>query len=114
MEFGAGRRLPILQHSNTPILHYPITPIPNTYGFTEKTAQSENQQTQTAQEAPRPSSQEAHVAEVRLPGRAERRGFRPTKASLRSAGQAGRLPYVGGTGKLRPAVTPAIPSCCAR
>src|SRR6266540_4922428 len=68
MEFGAGRRLPILQHSNTPILHYPITPIPNTYGFTEKTAQSENQQTQTAQEAPRPSSQEAHVAEVGLPG----------------------------------------------
>ena len=38
----------------------------------------------------------------RLPNRAERRGFRTTKASLRSAGQARRLPYAGGTGKLRP------------
>jgi len=33
----------------------------------------------------------------RLPCRAVRRGFRTTKASLRSAGQARRLPYVGGT-----------------
>jgi len=31
----------------------------------------------------------------RLPSRAERRGFGATKASLRSAGQARRLPYVG-------------------
>src|SRR5438093_9385359 len=39
----------------------------------------------------------------RLPCRAVRRGFRTTKASLRSAGQARRLPYVGGTDKMRPA-----------
>src|SRR5437867_5540 len=68
MEFRAERRLPTLQYSNAPFLHCSITPIPNTYGFTEKTAQSENQQTQTAQEASRPSPQEAHLAEVGLPG----------------------------------------------
>jgi hypothetical protein len=37
---------------------------PEAYGFTEKTAQSENQQTQTAQEAAAASPQEAHLAEV--------------------------------------------------
>jgi tetratricopeptide (TPR) repeat protein len=35
-----------------------------TYGFTEKTPQSENQQAQTAQEAASAPSQEAHLAEV--------------------------------------------------
>ncbi len=38
----------------------------------------------------------------RLPSRAERRGSRTSKASLRSAGQARRLPYLGVTRKLRP------------
>ncbi len=47
----------------------------------------------------------------RLPCRAERRGVRSTKASLRSAGQARRLPYVNGPGKMRPryASTTAAP-----
>src|SRR6058998_2622158 len=46
----------------------------------------------------------------RLPCRAVRRGFRTTKASLRSAGQARRLPYVGGTDKMRPQLPLFAPS----
>jgi hypothetical protein len=36
------------------------------YGLIEETPQSQNQQTQTPEEAPRSSSQEAHLAEVGL------------------------------------------------